>query len=515
MTKPILVVIQIPQPSVREQLAASVGRIAAAVDTLAATLGIPGKAVVTVEPQDDSQADTGEAWDVRLQVNDRLVDIGSVLMMQAYHLVFGDWAENRYDLQLPRFGDLPQTVDFLVELITAAIKRQPAALLTPAHSALIAGDESETAHAVFASLLELSIPLTPAEPILEALRTGGTAQQIREMIVSKRITRTIEVEIAPSYLEKLMTPAWDDLHAWLQEGMTTELGIWCPVVTFVPNEQLEPDRFAIRLNGVAQAAQRGIPEGMLLVNDTPSRLRLMNVTAQPWMNPATYQPGAITGADQRDMLEAAGLTVWDVQGYVILAIGAHLRRNSHAMIDRDIAGMLLDEIAPTTPVAARLGRDKLDTLLDTMRGLLIEGVGCRNLRAIVEGLVDHDLLAERLPVEQAPLETVRRSMSRIVVSKATSGSTTLVAYLLDQEIEARLLAKPTSAETAGILHAIRAEMTYLPVTAQAPHFLTLGETRPLLAQLIRYEFPTSRVLAYEELPPMLNIQPVARISLGS
>jgi len=66
-----------------------------------------------------------------------------------------------------------------------------------------------------------------------------------------------------------------------------------------------------------------------------------------------------------------------------------------------------------------------------------------------------------------------------------------------------------------ILRALRAELAYLPPTALIPSVLTFVEARSTLQRLVNSEFPRMSVIAHEELPPGINVQPVARISLAS
>ena len=54
----------------------------------------------------------------------------------------------------------------------------------------------------------------------------------------------------------------------------------------------------------------------------------------------------------------------------------------------------------------------------------------------------------------------------------------------------------------------------LPPSAQQPVVLTTMEIRRYFRKLVELEFPHLAVLSYQELSPEMNIQPIARISLG-
>jgi len=117
---------------------------------------------------------------------------------------------------------------------------------------------------------------------------------------------------------------------------------------------------------------------------------------------------------------------------------------------------------------------------------------------------------------------VRVGMKRSVANKFARGTQTLVVYLLDEKIEGLVLEyispegdlkERACNEDDAILDALKAELAYLPSTAQRPVILTMVNIRPHMLEIIASEFPHISVLCYEELPSDLNIQPVARIQL--
>jgi hypothetical protein len=63
-----------------------------------------------------------------------------------------------------------------------------------------------------------------------------------------------------------------------------------------------------------------------------------------------------------------------------------------------------------------------------------------------------------------------------------------------------------------LLAAVGAELGELPSTSAKPVVLTTLDVRKSLWKLLRSEFSNLSVLSYQELPPDINVQPVARIS---
>ena len=108
----------------------------------------------------------------------------------------------------------------------------------------------------------------------------------------------------------------------------------------------------------------------------------------------------------------------------------------------------------------------------------------------------------------------------MISAKFARGTTTIVTYLLDPEIEAALSAKPADDDISDVpdslpdrvIAATHAEFDHLPPTAQVPMILTTEGLRRPLAAMVRHEFPRLVVLSYGDLPPQQNVQPVARLS---
>jgi len=244
------------------------------------------------------------------------------------------------------------------------------------------------------------------------------------------------------------------------------------------------------------------------------------------------------------MLEAAGLTVWDQWGFVILALAETLRQNGACFVSPDFTSMQLRRLAQDYPELVSLSRQRipLETLTRVLSGLAEERISIRDLKLILERLLDtryardpvsrYIVLDDRLTIDERSmiavsdsdewnLEFVRAGLKPQLAHEFSRKTGTLVVYLLSNEIE-QLLINGTDgqsglAETDAtrVLDAIHAELAYLPPTAQRPLLLTCGAARRQLWRLVREEIPRMTVLAHEELPRGLNVQPIARISFSA
>ncbi|MGV3623455.1 MAG: type III secretion system export apparatus subunit SctV [Archangium sp.] len=314
-----------------------------------------------------------------------------------------------------------------------------------------------------------------------------------------------------------------ELVPFMRDGLFVELGVRFPGVRARGNPGLPPGAYQIQINEVPAVTGQATL-GHILVNDTVDRLRLMNIEGFDAINPATRQPAAWVPEQHKDMLEAAGLTTWDVPGYVILHVASVLRRYAREFVGVQEVQTMLDQLEKAFPAIVKEVVPKVVTVLkltDILGRLVEEEISIRDLRGILQALAEQG----QLEADSVMLtEHVRSALRRYVSHKYARGTNTLVVYLLDPQIEdaIRSSIKRTSAGThlalepdiaQEIVQAVKNECGHLPPTAQRPVILTSMDIRRYVRKLLEYEFnPPFSVVSYQELSPELNIQPVARIS---
>ncbi|NMO21613.1 type III secretion system export apparatus subunit SctV [Pyxidicoccus fallax] len=314
-----------------------------------------------------------------------------------------------------------------------------------------------------------------------------------------------------------------ELIPFMRDGLFVELGVRFPGVRARGNGGLPPGAYQIQINEVPVVTGQATL-GHILVNDTVDRLKLMNIQGFEAINPATRQPAAWVPEQHRDTLEAAGLTTWDVPGYIILHMAAVLRRNAREFVGVQETQTMLEQLEKAFPAIVKEVVPKVVNVLkltDILQRLVEEEISIRDLRGILQALAEYG----QVEADNVMLtEHVRASQRRYISHKYARGTGTLVVYLLDPNIEdairgsikrtsagAHLALEPELAQE--IVQAVRSECGHLPPSAQRPVILTAMDIRRYVRKLLEYEFnPSFSVLSYQELSPELNIQPVARIS---
>jgi flagellar biosynthesis protein FlhA len=310
---------------------------------------------------------------------------------------------------------------------------------------------------------------------------------------------------------------------FLRDGMFEELGLEIPALRFRIDDQLSPGSFAFRINDVVSMPLIGLRPGQLLVNDTAERLRLQDFEAVPTLSPATGQPNALIDAALEARAEAAGLTTWDPIEYLVLTLAEFLRRYGWCTQHRAGVVTRLDQLAATFPALLKAVRARVDDseITQLLRALMQEGVSTQDHRRILEALVDHE--AGLGPSASTPstlasrLAAVRIALGPAIAQKAARGTDTVVVYLVDPTIERQAIEPAAQLQTSEepVLEALGSEIESLPPTAQVPRVLTFARSRGPLQRLFSQQYPRVAVLAHEELPANISVQPVARLALAA
>jgi len=389
--------------------------------------------------------------------------------------------------------------------------------------------------------------------VQDGLSAGREPDEIGEDVVVAIQPRAVEIQLPRDYFREITLAETADRHdefvVW-RDRLFYELGVYYPDFRFVMVDELKPSSFRFQLGPLATLPRPGLHPNELLVNETAERLlELLNIHGEPAINPADLSLCSIINAERRGDAEKAGLATWSPIGYVVLSLAGELRKESWRFVTSDFVENQVASLGKGFPALTQAARSRFTTgqITRTLRSLIAEDISIRNLRAIFELLVHFDtivadaskyiILDDRLPVSKPPqgswqervenlTAAVRSGLKREITYKYTKGRDTIVVYLLDWEIETELSDRPAPAveeevttfpdedQRSRILKAVREELRMVSRSGEIPAILTNIEVRPILRDLLKDEFPTVPVIAYQELSPHTKIQPIARISFG-
>ena len=490
-------------------------RTEAELSALLVVLGLPAQLDVRVEMSGASPA----TLPIRLYVDGRECRFPATTIAEALAYVTAtlqvvtDPAAALAALPGPDDSGWPMVAELVALTCRAAVSAQPEMLV------------AATDDPVLPAVVSLGISVAARDRAADEPSPGGSDDgDPVERAIAALAAATIDIDVDPAYLRILTaSDKAEETFRFLREGLYAELGLSLPSFHLHPDPSLRPAGFAFRINSLRTLPRIGLPPDTILVNDTPERLSLMNtdIEAEPTLNPATHQPGALTARKHQESLEASGLTTWNALGFFILCLAAAVRRNAHALMTRDLAASMTGQVAAAYPFLGETTRAHVppDMLAPVLRDLLLDAMPVSNLRRILELLLRHETAG---PAGHFPdrMAFVRSGLADLIASKVARGTGTVVVYLLDPGLEKEIgeyedSPKPADDEQSlpdRLSAAVRAELSYLPPTAQRQALLIRDELRRPIRRLLRPEFPYMAVLGYGDLPPDCNVQPVARIA---
>jgi type III secretion protein V len=160
-------------------------------------------------------------------------------------------------------------------------------------------------------------------------------------------------------------------------------------------------------------------------------------------------------------------------------------------------------------------------IAEILQRLVSEDVSVRNLRAVLESLIDW---GQKEKDSVLLTEYVRGAHKRWISHKYSSGQNLLPAYLLAPNVEetVRGAVRQTSAGSylaldpavgKRLVDNLKKAVGDLTARAQRPVLLTSMDIRRYLRKLIEQDLYDLPVLSYQELTQDVNIQPLARVEL--
>src|SRR5262249_32041472 len=288
------------------------------------------------------------------------------------------------------------------------------------------------------------------------------------------------------------------------ENVFSQLGLAIPPPQVSVDPSLNYPSFRIEWNDFHLPAWRGLRHDRVLVNDTVDRLTLLSVKGEVATDPMDGRECATIPSDMASIAEQAGLTVWNPPAYITRTLERVVTANAGAFVNRSLVDLLLFQLEQVAPDTVSHAKNTLarDLVVQVLRGLLCEEISIKNLSPILEQMLifnetvevdsSKHILFEANPgaiyagepslanlAPQPFVDMVRTSLKRYISHKYSRGGSTLVVYLLDPQIEARMARREplTDTERAELLRAVNQEVGNLPPTAQNPVILTVMEIR--------------------------------------
>ena len=309
----------------------------------------------------------------------------------------------------------------------------------------------------------------------------------------------------------------------LRKQVASELGIVIPPVHIRDNLRLEPGKYRFLLLGTEITAGTTRAGKLLAMDPTGSA---PSIAGEATKDPTFGTPARWIAGRDRELAEALGYTVVDHATIIATHLAEVARANADQILGRAELQSLLDVFSKTTP---KLAEDLVPNLLSfgevlkVMRNLLRESVSIRDLRTLLEALL------EAAPSTRDPeqlTELVRQKLARQLTSTFRGPDGMVATLILDPTVEAmfRRSLSEIAAGTGGALDPRKAQelgdkleagVARMQAQGLMPCLITSPELRRYIRAFAERRCPQLGVLSFREMEPSVGIRPVESISFGA
>jgi flagellar biosynthesis protein FlhA len=292
----------------------------------------------------------------------------------------------------------------------------------------------------------------------------------------------------------------------IRKKFAREIGFLPPAVHIRDNLEINPNGYRITLKGV-EIGGGEVRTGMFLAIDPG------NITATlpgvPTQDPAFGLPAVWVEPGMREQAQSMGYTVVDPGTVIATHLNHLVTLHAAELLGRQEAQALLDHLGKSAP---KLVEDLVPKMLTlsavqkVLQNLLIEGVAIRDMRTVIDTLLEHATHVQD-PHELTAL--VRVALGRSIVQQIYGSTNELPVIALDQGLE-RLLMQTlqTGHDAAGmepgladtLLERTQTSTQRQEALGHPAVLLTPAVLRPLLARFLRRTVPQLKVLSHAEVP---------------
>ena len=304
----------------------------------------------------------------------------------------------------------------------------------------------------------------------------------------------------------------------VRKKLSQELGFLVPPVHIRDNLDLQPNQYRISLMGVTCGESEVYHDREMAIN--PGQV-FGTVNGIEGRDPAFGLDAVWITKDQVDYAQSLGYTVVDASTVIATHLSQLLTQHAAQLLGHDEVQNLLELIGRNQPKLTEglvPGVVAMGTLVKVLQNLLSEGVTIRDMRTLLQTLVEY---APRSQDPDVLTAACRISLRRLIVQSIVGGENIIPVITLAPDLE-RILHQSLQAggaEGAGIEPGLAERMQKSLTEAaqrqelegQTPVLLTSGVLRNTLSRFVRNAIPNLRILSYQEIPEDKQIRIVSSV----
>ena len=354
-------------------------------------------------------------------------------------------------------------------------------------------------------------------------QVGSTAQAAASLAGPPASDAAIVVWVSSELASAVPPEGFAELTTKARAELLTDLGIEIPSIALEVDPILAHDRFRIDLEGTPVIEGTVPPQG-LLVDDDPAHLELLEIPYRQELPLINYRPALWVERSHTETLSQAGVAFALPAQILARCLIQMLYRRAGSFVGIQETRKLLTKVqanyADLVKEAEKIA--PLQKLAEILRRLVDENVPVRNMRAILEAVVEWGQREQNVVLL---VEYVRVALGRQICFRCADRDRVIAAYMLERSVEDMLRSaqRQTSAGTYMNLSE-EAVQPLIDEIARAlaeaapgtnPVVLTAMDVRRLTRHLLTRSNIYVPVMSYQELAPEFNVQPLGSLTKGN
>lgn len=304
----------------------------------------------------------------------------------------------------------------------------------------------------------------------------------------------------------------------VRKKLSQELGFLVPAVHIRDNLDLSPNAYRISLMGVVVGEADIRHDCELAINPGQVYGKLDGIETR---DPAFGLEAVWIAPELREHAQTLGYTVVDAATVVATHISQLLTNNAAKLLGYEEVQQLMEMLAKYSPkLVDGFIPDvmPLGSVVKVMQNLLNEGVSVRDLRTIVQTLLEYGTKSNDTEVLTA---AVRIALKRMIVQEISGPEAEIPVITLAPELEQMLhqSMQATGGDGPNIEPGLAERMQQSLADAaqrqemvgQPAILLTSGMLRATLSRFVKYTIPNLRVISYQEIPDEKQIRIVSAV----
>lgn len=304
----------------------------------------------------------------------------------------------------------------------------------------------------------------------------------------------------------------------VRKKLTQELGFLLPTIHIRDNLDLEPGSYRITIKDTTIAKAEVHPDNELAINPGQVYGELPGTSST---DPVFGLEAVWIDNSLHDQAQTYGYTVVDASTVIATHMSQVLQDHAHELLGhREVQEILerFSKLAPKVVEDIIPGTLPLGTVVKVMQNLLRENIPIRDIRTIIETMVE---FASRTQDPDALSAAVRIALGRLIVERIAGSIDDLPVITLDYTLE-QLLQNSFKSVTEGsgalepglaqkMLKSLKECVERQEINGQPAILLVPDNLREVLTRMIRHGVPRLNVLAFSEIPESRQIKIISTI----